>query len=1222
MKRLFVLLLLVSSLGYNSYSQLSITSSGTNYVVDFDNTLTGVNNGQYSGSGFQTTPSTGQLDSDAWAVEGMSDGDVNFGGSGTSGDFARGTRPGGVSTGGFYAFVVASGNNTFGIQPGGSDWTSGNVTLKIQNNTGGMVSSLSLSYCIYYYNDQGRANSFNFSHSADDISYTSVSSLNFTSPQAASGSPSWQYVDRNITITGLNVVDGGYYYLRWTGDDVSGSGSRDEFGLDDITINVKNESDIIKKSGWSEPQNIAYLSYLAASGLTASNSIETGSFTIRDGAGTNDSDAFSTTLTDITFEIDKFENIQAIAIFDGSTNVSEITTVNATVNFSSLTLEAPDGGEMDFSIYVTFKTTVTDKENLKFTITSATANPSGSVFADTDAGGAETDNTGNNNKIVVTADRLAINTPSTVYVNNNFTVLVSSVDINNNTDLDETSGVTLVRNSGSGNLTSLTGLSQSLNNGTRQWTDLQYNIAEVFRIEAQSAGLINIISNNITATSSPYIDLIISEIADPETPNGNAKFVEIYNAGNSDVNFSTETWYLSKEANAPDGVWCDVPLTGSITSGGVLVIANKEITPPVAFYNAYGFEADQYNGCVRGNGNDSYYLYYGGDHESGTLIDAFGEQGVNGTGTLWEYKDSKATRKRHITSPNSTWTASEWVIIPATAAEMTPKWHDKALTWNGGSKYWYTAANWTDGGSNATYPPDAGCDLTIENLTNNPEISGRASCNNMTIESGAVVTVKPDYFLVTGSQITNNTGTNGLIVESDDQGDGMLLLGTGTVQATVKRYLTDDMSHFISAPITDATADNLFQDHNPEVYLYERIESDNSWQYLVPTSTPMPNGKGFSSWVDDDDDDYITADFDGTLMSANLTLNSSSTPSLEYTDNSHGWNLVGNPYPVPLDWTRGSWDLTNVEGTIYIWDPDANTSGDADGSWVWKTITGAGTSGFNVIPGGQAFLVRTQGSNPSLTIPADARSVYYNQAYYKSSREDNGDSSTYQADYIIVKAINDMDEDEVWISFNEYGTEDFDNGWDATKLNNSYNTLSVYIPKETRNQCLEHLPSLLPDEERIVEMNFETTVDGEHSMAIDMTYLPNTNVTLEDLKYNQTQDMKYDSIYSFVAFTDDDPNRFRIHFNKTTTGIEFQEFDHKTDQSVQIYSHDKNIYIKKEDVNSSGYVMVYDLYGREVLSQPLENTSLMKIPVHLNNTYLIVKVISDSKVTTSKVYIR
>jgi len=916
---------------------------------------------------------------------------------------------------------VASGDYAFGIQPGGSDWAPGTVTLRIENNTGGIISSLSLSYRIYYYNDQARANLFNFSHSSDDVSYTSETSLNFTSPEAASGS-SWQYVDRNITIAGLNIGNGSYYYLRWSGDDVSGSGNRDEFAIDDITINVENRSDIIINSGWSEPQNIPYLSYLATNGLTTGNSVETGSFTIRDGAGANDSDVFSTKLTDITFEIDKFENVQAIAIFDGTTNVSEVTTVNATVDFSGLSLEAPDGGEKDFSIRITFKTTVTDKENLKFTITSATADPSGSVFVNADAGGAETNNIGNNNKIEVIADQLAINTPSSVYVNNNFTVTVSAVDVNGNTDLDEASSVTLALNSGTGSLTSLTGLTQNLINGTHQWTDVQYNVAEVFKIEAQSAGLTNIVSNNITALSSPYIDLIISEIADP-SDSSSAKFVEIYNYGGSDVNFSNDTWYLSREANAPNGGWCNIQLQGSISSGEIFVIANDDGNPPTAFPNVYGFEADQYSGCISGNGNDSYYLYYGGDYESGTLIDAFGEQGVNGFGELWEYEDSKATRKRHINAPNSTWTAAEWVIIPATADEMTPKWHDKALIWNGGSSDWNTNTNWTYDGNPATYPPDAGCYLTIPDLSNDPEISGRASCNKMTIESGAVVTVSPNHFLVTGSDISNDN-VNGLIVASNSTGDGMLLLGSGTTQATVKRYLSDDMSHFISAPITnnEATADNLFQGHDPEVYLYEFHEDDNSYNYLVPTSTPMPSGKGFSTWVADATGNYITANFDGTLMSSNLTLNGSTTPSLEYTDDSHGWNLVGNPYPVPLDWTRGSWDSTNVEGTIYIWDPDVNNTNNPDGTFVWKNSHGAGTSTFNVIPGGQAFFIRTQATGASLTIPSDARSVYYNQPYYKAPREDEEDSIPgYPADYVIVKVLNEQDEDEVWISFNEYG---------------------------------------------------------------------------------------------------------------------------------------------------------------------------------------------------------
>ncbi|NBD36582.1 MAG: hypothetical protein GVY30_11375, partial [Chloroflexi bacterium] len=91
----------------------------------------------FDGSGFAPSPAAGQLDSDAWSVTGLSDGDVGFGDT-CSGDVdcARGPSTGGVSTGGVYAFDVGSGDYILGIQPGGSDFTPGEFILKVQNTTG------------------------------------------------------------------------------------------------------------------------------------------------------------------------------------------------------------------------------------------------------------------------------------------------------------------------------------------------------------------------------------------------------------------------------------------------------------------------------------------------------------------------------------------------------------------------------------------------------------------------------------------------------------------------------------------------------------------------------------------------------------------------------------------------------------------------------------------------------------------------------------------------------------------------------------------------------------------------------------------------------------------------------------------------------------------------------------------------------------------------------
>ncbi|MEQ9425076.1 MAG: LamG-like jellyroll fold domain-containing protein [Cyclobacteriaceae bacterium] len=212
-------------------AQLSIPDN-TTQTIDF----TG-----FDASGFVPSPAAGQLDSDTWSITGFSFGDLAFGGTQTSDDYARGSSSGGVGTGGIYAFDIGSGDIALGVQPGGSDFTPGELILRIQNNTGGTVSQIQVDFDIYEFNDQGKANSFNFSYSDDNISYTNVPSLDFTSTETA-GASAWLVNNRTTTLTGFTLTDGDFFYLKWTGDEVSGSGSMDEFALDNVAITVTSPS--------------------------------------------------------------------------------------------------------------------------------------------------------------------------------------------------------------------------------------------------------------------------------------------------------------------------------------------------------------------------------------------------------------------------------------------------------------------------------------------------------------------------------------------------------------------------------------------------------------------------------------------------------------------------------------------------------------------------------------------------------------------------------------------------------------------------------------------------------------------------------------------------------------------------------------------------------------------------------------------------------------------
>lgn len=194
----------------------------------------------FTGTGFSPSPTAGQLDSNDVVVNGMSDGDLAFGDTGTSGDFARGASPGGVTTGGAYAFDVGGSNPALGVQPTGSDFVPGSYAFQIVNGGGVDGTSVATSFKIYYYNDQPRSNSVTWQDSLDNATFSGFGA-SVSSPEAADVSPAWVLAaDESVTVTFApgEFSPGGSYFFRFLGDDLSGSGSRDEFAIDDVQFSA------------------------------------------------------------------------------------------------------------------------------------------------------------------------------------------------------------------------------------------------------------------------------------------------------------------------------------------------------------------------------------------------------------------------------------------------------------------------------------------------------------------------------------------------------------------------------------------------------------------------------------------------------------------------------------------------------------------------------------------------------------------------------------------------------------------------------------------------------------------------------------------------------------------------------------------------------------------------------------------------------------------------
>ncbi|MEM7369291.1 MAG: T9SS type A sorting domain-containing protein [Bacteroidota bacterium] len=237
MKKHFLLSLFILCLFSQSVGQMDITATGVAVVIDFDNTLSGVNNGQFQAptSYVVATPSAGELDRDAFQVS-TNAGSATFvwPGSPTNETNGQGLSNGGVTNNGVYAFSNDGGTNRFlGVQPIGSFFTPGAIILHVHNNTGVTVDGLDIAYTGFGYSD-GADMQADVYFSTDNSTYSQIGSLTYQT----TGASSWSSSNLTGSASGLSIPDGSSIYVRWVVSQYTGSGSRSEIGLDDISITL------------------------------------------------------------------------------------------------------------------------------------------------------------------------------------------------------------------------------------------------------------------------------------------------------------------------------------------------------------------------------------------------------------------------------------------------------------------------------------------------------------------------------------------------------------------------------------------------------------------------------------------------------------------------------------------------------------------------------------------------------------------------------------------------------------------------------------------------------------------------------------------------------------------------------------------------------------------------------------------------------------------------
>lgn len=478
---------------------------------------------------------------------------------------------------------------------------------------------------------------------------------------------------------------------------------------------------------------------------------------------------------------------------------------------------------------------------------------------------------------------------------------------------------------------------------------------------------------------------------------------------------------------------------------------------------------------------------------------------------------------------------------------------------------------------------------------------------NTTIDNGGVLDVSGDV-TIDGNLIS--TANGGVLVNSDASHDGSLIFSGGSPNATIFRYAGAMNWHQTGVPLINGTTNSDFHfNFNPSTWLMRFGESDDSWSYVIDLAEVLHFGEGFMFMPEL----AVTLDFEGQISSADFTLNSSTTPPLAFTDASHGFNLVGNPYSSALEFDNdgiNDWTMTDMEGSIWILDQTVSQS-----NYRNRTLAGGGTLADGVIPMGQAFFVRATAATAELSIPA-ARRIHSNQAFYK-----NGNSGVKAYDHVMKLRVNPAESwDEIEVAFGSEATEAFDNGYDCTKLMGGEDAPQLYMMAESliNPVSINYLPEPANGIQRTVAVQFVPGTDGEQLFVADLSQMGDYTVMLEDLQENKLSRLNQNPEYVFQGNKADNPDRFRLHFFNVTGDGELLA----THTGLRLYSDGQGlVLLNNTNDRSAVQVEVYSLSGKLMQQHSVSAQPVSRLPLTTSAKVVVVRASNASSVEVQKVMI-
>ncbi len=360
------------------------------------------------------------------------------------------------------------------------------------------------------------------------------------------------------------------------------------------------------------------------------------------------------------------------------------------------------------------------------------------------------------------------------------------------------------------------------------------------------------------------------------------------------------------------------------------------------------------------------------------------------------------------------------------------------------------------------------------------------------IHSGASLDVNTSGILQVDGVI-NNSGT--ITLYSDATGSGTIGTSNGSITGavTVQRYipavarryrlysppitnynysqLIDDI--FVTGPANGIGFDATLHANNPSVYTYqEATTGGRGWKTFSTINTDLAIGNGALIFIRGDRtlpapqwytapyvaQNAVTLDCTGELQFGPLTINL--TYNTTGDANVDGFNLVGNPYASPIDWSLVT--KNNISPFYYVLNPITN---------AFEAYNSGN------IASGQAFFVRATNTNPNITFNESNKSTTNTNGYFKTA-------------IVPMEFVFEMDsitKDKLYLNFDDNHSMNFNLNEDAIKLSNP-SSLSIYSELNNSKIQINAVPNL--DNWLVTDTVFISTSASSGTYKINIQRLP------------------------------------------------------------------------------------------------------------------------------------